>query len=86
MSQINDCGERAAAQYEGMIYWTYNWRKCGGSQRMLEISKQENFYQQEYCGCVYSLQDTNEWRMSKGAKEIEIGKNFWAGSNRRIKL
>jgi len=77
MAQINGCGERAAARYEGMTYWTYNWRKCGGSQRMLEISKRENFYQQEYCGCVFSLRDTNEWRMSKGRKEIEIGKNFY---------
>ena len=77
MAQINGCGERAAARYEGMSYWTYNWRKCGGSQRMLEISKRENFYQQEYCGCVFSLRDTNEWRMKKGRKEIEIGKNFY---------
>lgn len=77
MTQINDCGDRAAARYEGMTYWKYNWRKCGGSQRMLEISKRENFYQQEYCGCVYSLRDTNEWRISKGRKEIEIGKNFY---------
>jgi hypothetical protein len=23
------------------------------------------------------LRDTNEWRMSKGRKEIEIGKNFY---------
>jgi predicted adenine nucleotide alpha hydrolase (AANH) superfamily ATPase len=59
MNQINDCGERAAARYPEMKYWTYNWRKGGGSQRMLEISKRENFYQQEYCGCVYSLRDTN---------------------------
>jgi predicted adenine nucleotide alpha hydrolase (AANH) superfamily ATPase len=77
MAQINGCGERAASRYDGMTYWTYNWRKCGGSQRMLEVSKRENFYQQEYCGCVYSLRDTNEWRMSKGRKEIEIGKNFY---------
>ncbi|HAF58672.1 MAG TPA: hypothetical protein DCL00_03695 [Opitutae bacterium] len=77
MNQINGCGERAASRYEGMTYWTYNWRKFGGSQRMLEISKRENFYQQEYCGCVYSLRDTNKWRLSKGRKEIEIGKNFY---------
>ena len=77
MAQINGCGERAAARYDEMTYWIYNWRKCGGSQRMLEVSKRENFYQQEYCGCVYSLRDTNEWRISKGRKEIEIGKNFY---------
>ena len=44
---------------------------------MLEISKRENFYQQQYCGCVYSLRDTNAWRISKGRSEIEIGQNFY---------
>ena len=27
MQQINDCGQRAAAHYPGMVYWDYNWRK-----------------------------------------------------------
>ena len=35
--QINDSGLRAVAPYEGLTYWTYNWRKKGGSARMLEI-------------------------------------------------
>lgn len=73
MSQINDCGERAAARYPGMAYWTYNWRKGGGSQRMIEISKAEHFYQQEYCGCVYSLRDTNRHRMAQGRDRIRLG-------------
>ncbi|MBZ0165281.1 MAG: epoxyqueuosine reductase QueH, partial [Candidatus Omnitrophica bacterium] len=38
-----------------------------------EISKRENFYQQEYCGCVYSLRDTNLWRIQKGRPRIERG-------------
>jgi len=57
MDQVNRCGTRAAGRYEGMVYWTYNWRKNGGSARMYEISKREEFYQQEYCGCVYSLRN-----------------------------
>lgn len=77
MDQINDCGIRAAAPYEGMIYWTYNWRKNGGSSRMIEISKQEEFYQQEYCGCAYSLRDTNKWRVQNGRKKIEIGVQYY---------
>jgi predicted adenine nucleotide alpha hydrolase (AANH) superfamily ATPase len=52
MDQINDCGRRAAARYAGLTYWDYNWRKGGGAARMIEISKRESFYQQEYCGCV----------------------------------
>jgi predicted adenine nucleotide alpha hydrolase (AANH) superfamily ATPase len=77
MNQINCSGERAAKRYEGMTYWTYNWRKEGGSSRMYDIAKRENFYQQEYCGCVYSLSDTNLYRISKGKGRIEIGQKFY---------
>ena len=57
MDQVNSCGIKAAGRYEGMVYWTHDWRKNGGSARMYEISKREAFYQQEYCGCVYSLRN-----------------------------
>lgn len=77
MEQINDCGMRAAAHYPNLTYWTFNWRKNGGSQRMIEISKREEFYQQEYCGCVYSLRDTNRWRMSQGRSRIKIGVKYY---------
>lgn len=75
--QINDCGLRAAARYEGLEYWTYNWRKGGGSARMIDVSKRENFYMQEYCGCVYSLRDTNRWRLQHGRERIDIGKKYY---------
>ncbi|WP_455816084.1 epoxyqueuosine reductase QueH [Pseudomonas cerasi] len=73
MQQINDCGDRAAAPYPGISYWDYNWRKKGGSARMIEISKRERFYQQEYCGCVYSLRDSNLHRKSQGRPLIKLG-------------
>jgi len=81
MAQINDCGKRAASRYEGMEYWDYNWRKGGGSQRMIEISKRENFYQQEYCGCVYSLRDTNNHRLSQGRDRIRIGVQYYGADD-----
>jgi predicted adenine nucleotide alpha hydrolase (AANH) superfamily ATPase len=77
MAQINDSGARAVAPYEGLVYWDYNWRKGGGSQRMIEISKREHFYQQEYCGCVYSLRDTNRHRRDSGRERIKIGLKFY---------
>ncbi len=77
MEQINGCGKRAAARYDGMVWWDYNWRKQGGSARMIEISKRENFYQQEYCGCVYSLRDTNAHRREMGRGGIRHGKKFY---------
>ncbi|MCG6035792.1 MULTISPECIES: epoxyqueuosine reductase QueH [Acinetobacter] len=80
MAQINDCGIRAAAPYPEIQYWDYNWRKNGGSSRMIEISKREEFYQQEYCGCVYSLRDTNRWRMGNGRDRIKLGVKFYSNA------
>jgi epoxyqueuosine reductase len=77
MNQINQSGERAAERYPQLTYWTYNWRKNGGAARMYEISKRESFYKQEYCGCVYSLRDTNAWRKKNDRDRIKIGINYY---------
>lgn len=77
MNQINGSGTRAAARYSGMTYWTFNWRKQGGAERMIDISKREEFYQQEYCGCIYSLRDTNDWRQQNGREKVERGVKFY---------
>ena len=78
MDQINGCGVRAAAKYPDLSYWEFNWRKGGSAQRMLEISKREQFYQQEYCGCIYSLRDSNKWRLANGREKIEMGVKYYA--------
>lgn len=77
LEQINNSGLKAAKRYNGLDFWNFNWRKQGGSSRMLEISKKEKFYKQEYCGCVYSLRDTNKWRKSRGREIIKRGINFY---------
>ncbi len=76
MDQINASGVRSSAPYN-IPYWDFNWRKKGGSSRMLELSKREGFYQQEYCGCVYSLRDSNRWRVSRGREKIKRGIKFY---------
>lgn len=77
MEQINDCGRRSASNYDGLTYWDYNWRKDGGGARMYDLAKEERFYQQQYCGCIYSLRDTNEWREGKGREKIAIGETWY---------
>ncbi|OGT15723.1 MAG: hypothetical protein A3I12_06200 [Gammaproteobacteria bacterium RIFCSPLOWO2_02_FULL_38_11] len=77
MAKINDCGTRAASHYPNMTYWTFDWRKKGGSQRMIEISKREAFYQQEYCGCVFSLRDTQRWREQNNRERIKMGVKYY---------
>ncbi len=75
--QVTRAGVKAASLFPGVTYWAYNWRKKRGAQRMIELSKEENFYQQQYCGCVYSLRDTNQWRKTRSRSPIEIGKDFY---------
>lgn len=77
MNQINTSGVKAASKYPNLTYWTYNWRQNGGGERMYQIAKREGFYKQEYCGCVYSMRDTNQWRKSKGRERIKIGVEFY---------
>ena len=76
MDQINTSGARSSVPYN-IPYWDFNWRKKGGSSRMLELSKREGFYQQEYCGCVYSLRDTNRWRKENNRPRIKRGIKFY---------
>jgi len=75
--QVTGAGVKAASRYDELQYWEYNWRKGGGASRMIEISKRENFYQQEYCGCAYSLRDTNLVRISNGREPIRMGEKFY---------
>ena len=77
MDQINTSGTLAASRYPSLSYWTYNWRKDGGSKRMIELAKEETFYQQQYCGCVYSLRDTNRWRLKNGRNRVRFGEDYY---------
>ena len=77
LDQVNNSGLRAADRYSGLNFWDFNWRKAGGSPRMIEISKREEFYQQEYCGCIYSLRDTNKWRKENNRPRIKRGEKYY---------
>ena len=78
LDQVNKSGLKAAKRYDNLTFWDFNWRKQGGSSRMIEISKREEFYQQEYCGCVYSLRDTNKWRKENNRPRIKRGEKFYS--------
>ena len=78
LGQVNKSGLKAARRYDDLTFWDFNWRKQGGSSRMIEISKREEFYQQEYCGCVYSLRDTNKWRKENNRPRIKRGEKFYS--------
>jgi hypothetical protein len=66
LKQVNEAGLAAAKAHPGVTFFPFNWRKSGGSQRMVEVSRREGFYHQPYCGCIFSLRDTNRWHEQKG--------------------
>ena len=74
VKQVNDSGIRAARAHGGKVkYWVYNWQTDEMTLRKYQISAQERFYKQEYCGCAYSLRDSNLWRKKQGIPPVKIG-------------
>lgn len=55
LDQINAAGRIAASQYPNVCFWEQNWRKGGLSERRIAIIKEFDFYNQQYCGCEFSM-------------------------------
>lgn len=55
LEQVNAAGEWACTQVEGVSWWPQNWRKGGLQERRNQIIKEQNFYNQRYCGCEFSM-------------------------------
>ena len=52
-SKLNEIGWRLAEEY-GVRWLPSDFKKRGGYQRSIELSKEYGLYRQNYCGCVYS--------------------------------
>lgn len=61
MQQVNAAG-RAACQAQGVHYDETNWRRNGLEEARRAVWKELNFYSQQYCGCVFSLQAAEQHR------------------------
>ena len=55
IDQINEAGMWAAQQAGGVTFWPQNWRKGGLQDRRNELLHLYAFYNQQYCGCEYSI-------------------------------
>lgn len=66
LDQINEAGQWACDAVRQrveneippeneVIWWDRNWRKGGLQERRLEIIRQYGFYNQQYCGCEFSM-------------------------------
>ena len=51
--KINEIGEELGTLYE-VKHLPSDFKKKGGYQRSIQLSKEHNLYRQNYCGCVFS--------------------------------
>ena len=54
LQQVDEAGRWACEQVSGVTWWAQNWRKGGLQERRNQIIKEENFYNQLFCGCEFS--------------------------------
>ena len=55
LDQVNEAGLAAVAANTTLLWWPQNWRKGGLQERRGQIIREQNFYNQLYCGCEFSL-------------------------------
>ncbi len=56
LEQIETAGAYAVSSYDDVVWWEQNWRKGGLTERRAAIIKEYNFYNQQYCGCEFSME------------------------------
>ena len=60
LEQINRAGLAAQEAVTGdaaPLFWAQNWRKEGLQERRNQLLKEYNFYNQQYCGCEFSVRN-----------------------------
>lgn len=55
IEQITQAGLEAQVTVAGTSFWAQNWRKGGLSDRRNQLLREYGFYNQQYCGCEYSM-------------------------------
>lgn len=55
IGQINVAGTIATEGYPDVAFWQQNWRRGGLQLRRGELLRQNDFYNQLYCGCEFSF-------------------------------
>ena len=65
---LNRLGQKLAAEY-GVKYLPSDFKKNGGYQRSIELSKEYGLYRQNYCGCEYSLKQRTNFEKNRQIRE-----------------
>lgn len=64
---INEIGLNFSKMY-GVDYLISDFKKKNGYLRSIELAKKYNLYRQNYCGCIYSFYEAEEYRKNKDKK------------------
>ena len=64
IDQINQAGMAAQAAVPGTVFWAQNWRKGGLYERRNFLLKEFKFYNQQYCGCEFSMRHLSDKKES----------------------
>ena len=57
LEQIERAGRKAMALVPGTEFWAQNWRKGGLQERRNQLLRENQFYNQQYCGCEFSARN-----------------------------
>lgn len=60
LEQINRAGLAAQEAVPGTTFWDQNWRKGGLQDRRNQLLKEYGFYNQQYCGCEFSVRQSSQ--------------------------
>lgn len=68
--KINQIGKELSECVNGKPKWLFSdFKKKGGFLRSLELSKEFSLYRQQYCGCIFSAENSNKTRVQQEKTE-----------------
>lgn len=80
-----------AQEATGVTYWSEDWRREGLVTRRYRLVKEFNFYNQSYCGCIYSRDNAdsklpNVAAAMRKVKYPHLAEEIDAKSSRRVAI
>lgn len=65
--KLNEIGAKLEEEFN-VNYLYSDFKKKNGYKRSIELSKEYDLYRQDYCGCIFSIRESEE-RLKKESKE-----------------
>lgn len=63
--ELNEIAEKMAVLFPGTEYLYSDFKKRDGQLKGIRLSKEYNLYRQDYCGCLWSLQERKAYLKAK---------------------